>query len=155
MGAKAQPSPSCPATSHPCCREEQRVSGARLACPRTRAIRLGRGPGTSPGSDQGVKGSGRIKKSEGSMPPWKPAPLSMHRRPSSLRQATFALKAAPKTRRFPLIVMLRKGCLPPSELHSSARPKIGVHLTGHACESAIGRPSSPWPKSPSRLSGGR
>jgi hypothetical protein len=33
------------------------------------------------------------------------------------------LKAAPKTRRFPLIVMLRKGCLPPSELHLISAPE--------------------------------
>ena len=38
-------------------------------------------------------------------------------------RATLALKAAPKTRRFPLIVMLRKGCLPPSELHLISAPE--------------------------------
>jgi hypothetical protein len=45
------------------------------------------------------------------------------RSPLAAARATLALKAAPKTRRFPLIVMLRKGCLPPSELHLIGGPE--------------------------------
>jgi len=38
-------------------------------------------------------------------------------------RATFALNAALSTRRFPAIVLLLMGCLPPTELHLVKAPK--------------------------------
>jgi len=50
------------------------------------------------------------------------------RSPLAAANATFALKAAPNTRRFPAIILLLIGCLPPGSSTLSGRPKSGVHL---------------------------
>ena len=56
------------------------------------------------------------------MPNW-PASWAVVRSPLAAARATLALKAAANTHRFPLIVRLRKGCPPPSELHLQSAPE--------------------------------
>jgi hypothetical protein len=45
------------------------------------------------------------------------------RSPLAAARATFALNAGPNTRRFPAIVLLLIGCLPPTELHLIKAPE--------------------------------
>ena len=56
------------------------------------------------------------------MPNWL-ASWAVVRSPVAAARATWALKAASKPHCLPLIVMLRKGCLPPSEFHLISAPK--------------------------------
>jgi hypothetical protein len=57
------------------------------------------------------------------MPNWL-ANWAVVRSPLAAAKATFALKAAPNTRRFPAIILLLIGCLPPGKVHLIRAPEI-------------------------------
>jgi len=56
------------------------------------------------------------------IPNWH-ASWAVVRSPLAAARATLALNAAPNTRRFPAIIMLLVGCLPPAELHLIKAPE--------------------------------
>jgi len=67
------------------------------------------------------------------------------RSPLAAANATFALKAAPKTRRVPAIILLLIGCLPPGKVHLIRAPAIRGPPQSSRRITRFDRPSPLWP----------